>query len=83
MREKHRDENELKGNHPEGWPNIRRARYVQVEVDLQGTNKHLRTNDIDARPPVLKAMRATGVAAQNPKAYPTTWARGSGWGQSC
>ena len=37
---KHRDEHELWGKHPEGRPNIRGARDVQVEVDLHGTNEH-------------------------------------------
>ena len=35
---KHRDENELKGKHPEGRPNIRGARDVQVVEVIQGTN---------------------------------------------
>ena len=37
---KHRDENELKGNHPEGRLNIKGAKDVQVDVDLEGTNEH-------------------------------------------
>ena len=40
MGRKHRDEKELKGNHPEALPNIRGARDDQFEVNLQGTEEH-------------------------------------------